>query len=72
MAEPSADVCRANARIWEARAAETDLPQLHDSYLKSAAVWIATAERIEHTASLRNARLEAVAAAGAEATTPAG
>ena len=72
MAEPNATLCRANARIWETRAAETALPQLRESYLGSAAVWIATAERIEHTASLRAARLKAVAAetAAAAATNP--
>ena len=61
MAEPNASTCRQQASIWEAKAAETNLPQLRQSYLGSAAAWIIRAERIEHTAAVREARLKAVA-----------
>lgn len=59
MAEPNAATCRAQASIWEARAAEATLPQLRQSYLGSAAAWASRAEQLEHTAALRDARLKA-------------
>lgn len=61
MAEPNASTCRLQASIWEARAAETNLPQLRQTYLGSAAAWTSRAERLEHAAALRDTRLEAVA-----------
>ena len=61
MAEPSPSTCRLQASIWETRAAETNLPQLRQSYLGSAAAWISRAERLEHTAAAREARLKAMA-----------
>ncbi len=61
MAEPNAATCRLQASIWEARAAETDLPQLRQTYLGSAAAWTSRAERLEHAAALRDARLEVAA-----------
>lgn len=68
MAEPSAATCRVQASIWETKAAETDLPQLRQSYLGSAAVWLSRAERIEQTAAAREARLKAVAQAVADSS----
>lgn len=61
MAEPSASTCRLQASIWETKAAETNLPQLRQTYLGSAAAWTSRAERLEHAAALRDARLEAAA-----------
>lgn len=58
MAEPTAHTCRENAEIWTARAADTALPQLRQSYLASAAAWTQRAERIEQTAALREERLK--------------
>ena len=63
MAEPNATTCREQASIWEAKAAETTLPQLRQSYLGSAAAWLSRAERLEHTTALREARLKAAGAA---------
>lgn len=57
MAEPKAHTCRENADIWTAKAAETSLPQLRQSYLASAAAWTQQAERIEQTSALREKRL---------------
>ncbi len=58
MAEPKAHVCRENAGIWTAKAAETTLPQLRQSYLASAAAWTQQAERIERSAAIREKRLK--------------
>lgn len=68
MAEPTAATCREQASIWEAKAAETNLPQLRQSYLGSAAVWLSRAERIEHAAAAREVRLKAVAQAVADSS----
>jgi hypothetical protein len=58
MAENAA-TCREHAEVWETKAAETPLPQLRQSYLASAAVWISRAEQLEQTAAMRESRLKA-------------
>ena len=58
MAEPNAETCRAQAIIWETKAAEATLPQLRQTYLGSAAAWATRAEHLERTAALREARLK--------------
>lgn len=60
MAEANVTTCRENAAIWKAKAAETALPQLRQSYLASAAAWIERAEHLERTAAMRAVRLGAV------------
>lgn len=61
MAEPSATVCREQAAIWEAKAAETSLPQQRQSFLGSAAAWASRADQLERSAALRERRAQRVA-----------
>lgn len=56
MAEASAITCRENAAVWRAKAEETALPQLKQSYLASAEAWAARAESLDRTAGLRASR----------------
>lgn len=63
MSEPSATVCREQATMWEARAAECALPRQKELFTASAKAWATRAEQLDRFAQMKAQNQRAAAAA---------